>query len=120
MTYVKVKGFKIYSDRHGHARCYHRKTGTPIDLRKFPIGSAGFLVECQRLKDSMAITKPGTLGLLIENYRAHSDFLDLKPRTRSDYHRCMDYLKSIADTPLTSFKPTLIVRIRELNEEIRT
>ena len=27
MTVIRVKGFKIFDDRHGHKRCYHRKTG---------------------------------------------------------------------------------------------
>jgi hypothetical protein len=39
MTVVRVKGFNIFRDRFGHPRCYHRKTGTPIDLKKVPIGS---------------------------------------------------------------------------------
>ncbi len=43
MTIVRVKGFKIFPDRHGHLRCYHRKTGLSIDLKKAPIGSAEFL-----------------------------------------------------------------------------
>jgi hypothetical protein len=28
MTHVRVKGFKIFKDRHGRMRCYHRATGT--------------------------------------------------------------------------------------------
>ena len=30
MTYVRVSGFKIFKDRHGKQRCYHRKTGIKI------------------------------------------------------------------------------------------
>ena len=42
MTVVRVKGFKIFKDRHGRKRCYHRKTGEKIDLAKAPMGSAEF------------------------------------------------------------------------------
>ena len=38
MTHIRVKGFKIFEDRHGKPRCYHRKTGHKIDLQKAPLG----------------------------------------------------------------------------------
>jgi integrase len=116
MTHVRIKGFKIFRDRHGKPRCYHRATGTAVDLSKNPIGSAGFIAECSRitaLADKTSIAKPGTLGLLIARYRAHPSFTDLAARTRADYQRCFDYLKPIADTPLGRFNPPLVVRIRD-------
>jgi len=45
VTIIRVKGFKIFKDWHGHWRCYHRKTGVAIDLRKTPAGTAGFIAE---------------------------------------------------------------------------
>src|SRR5262245_45117330 len=57
--------------------------------------------------------KPGTLGLLMAEYRASPSFLDLAPRTQSDYQRCFDYLKPIADTSLDRFDRALVVRIRD-------
>jgi integrase len=115
MTVVRVKGFKIFKDRHGRERCYHRKTGEKIDLTKAPKGSAEFLAECARISAlATAVTpKPGTLGMLIEAYRGHAAFLDLAPRTRSDYQSVFDYLKPIADTPLVKFDRPLVVRIRD-------
>lgn len=116
MSAVRVKGFKIYRDRRGEWRCYHRASGTPIDLKAHALGSASFYVEAARLAEAMREelpAKPGTLGLLIESYRAHGDFLMLKTRTRADYQRCLDYLKPIADTPLIKFTAPLIVRIRD-------
>ena len=79
MTIIRVKGFKIFRDRHGHWRCYHRKTGLPIDLKKTPIGSAEFLAECGKIAviaDAKAAEKerPGTLGLLICDYRSRLSF----------------------------------------------
>jgi len=39
--------------------------------------------------------------------------MDLAPRTRADYQRCLDYLKPIADTALVKFDRALIVRLRD-------
>ncbi len=115
MTVVRVKGFKIFKDRHGRERCYHRKTGERIDLVKAPKGSPEFFAECARIAAISTATtpKPGTLGLLINAYRGHAAFTDLAPRTRSDYQAVFDYLKRIADTPLTAFDKPLVVRIRD-------
>jgi integrase len=117
MTVVRVKGFKIFEGRHrnGKQYCYHRRTGECIDLEKHPIGSAGFLAECARINAlaMAAAPKPGTLGLLIQAYRADSVFADLAPRTRIDYQRVFDYLKPIADIALVKFDRPLIVRIRD-------
>ena len=116
MTRVQVRGFKIFDDRHGKPRCYHRKTGIPIDLIANPIGSAGFLGECARiaaLEEKGQKPKPGALGLLIQRYREHEAFTDLAERTRGDYLKVFDYLHPIAETPLTWFTPPRIVRIRD-------
>ena len=113
MTSVRVKGFKIYKDRTGKWRCYHRATATPI---KSPIGTAEFFAECagiSRLAEAGNTPKPGTLGKLISEYRAHQDFLELRSRTRADYARCFDYLQAIEDTPLVRFTPALVVKIRD-------
>jgi integrase len=116
MTAIWVKGFKIFADRHGKMRCYHRATRTAIDLTKSPIGSAELFAECGRITELAKISgppKPGTLGLLVSEYRASSSFLDLAPRTQADYQRCLDYLKPIADTALVKFDRALVVRIRD-------
>lgn len=117
MTVVRVRGFKIFADRLGKMRCYHRATGTPIDLVKIPMGSAEFFAECARiasLSTAAGPAKPGTLGLLIARYRASPQFLeDIGPRTRSDYQRVFDYLQPIGDTALVAFDAPLIVRIRD-------
>ncbi len=118
MTVIRVKGFKIFRDRNGHLRCYHRKTGVPVDLKKAPIGSAGFIAECARITaiaDAKAAEKekPGTLGLLICDYRKSPIFQGLAHRTQADYQKVFDYLRPIADTPLVRFDRPLVVRIRD-------
>jgi hypothetical protein len=103
MTRVRVKGFRIFNDRHGKPRCYHRATRIPVDLQKAPLGSAHFFAECTRiaaLTTGTSAPKPGTLGLLILQYRAHAAFTDLAQRTRQDYQRVFDYLKPIDGTAL--------------------
>jgi integrase len=116
MTAIRVKGFKIFADRHGKMRCYHRATGIAVDLAKSPFGSAEFFAECARIAALTKLygpPKPGTLGHLISEYRASPSFLDLAPRTQADYQRCFDYLKPIAETPLVQFNSALVVRIRD-------
>lgn len=116
MSVIRIKGFKFYTDRHGHPRCYHRKTNTPVDVKNHAIGTAEFFAKCQEIsapKKPVRSAKPGTLGLLITSYKAHDAFLGLKQRTRADYQRCFSYLKALEETPLIAFKPTTIVKIRD-------
>jgi integrase len=116
VTHVRVKGFQIFRDRHGRPRCYHRRTRVAIDLEKSPLGSAAFFAACSTisaLQEAAPPPKPGTLGLLIADYRGSQAFGDLAPRTRQDYQRVFDYLRPIADTPLVRFNRPLIVSIRD-------
>jgi hypothetical protein len=98
-------------------RYYHRKAGVPVDLQKAPIGSAELILECARIAaiaDAKAAKeKPGTLGLLICDYRKSPVFQDLAPRTRADYQKLFDYMRPIADTLLVRFDRPLVVRIRD-------
>ncbi|AXS39695.1 tyrosine-type recombinase/integrase [Breoghania sp. L-A4] len=120
MSIVRIKGFQIFRDRFGKMRCYHRKSRTPVNLDNAPLGSAAFLAECTRINALEAPpSKPGTLGGLIEKYRASPAFLDLAPRTRSDYQRVFDYLQPIRDTPLTRFTTPFIVKLRDKTEHRR-
>ena len=116
MTRVRVKGFQIFRDRHGRMRCYHRYTRRAVDLVKAPLGSAEFFAECALISASTEAApkpKPGTLGLLITEYRRHDAFTALAPRTRQDYQRVFDYLKVIDEAPLAKFNRSLVVRIRD-------
>jgi hypothetical protein len=116
MTRISVKGFKIFHDRHGKLRCYHRATVAAVDLSKAPFGSAEFFAECARiagLKNVQAAIRPGTLGMLITEYRKHEAFITLAERTRRDYQRIFDFLKPIENTPLAKFNRSLVVRIQD-------
>jgi hypothetical protein len=61
MTAIRVKGFQIFTDRHGKMRCYHRASRTAVDLAKSPIGSAEFFAECARIAELTKLTAPPKL-----------------------------------------------------------
>lgn len=116
MAVIRVKGFQIFRDRHGKMRAYHRRTRTAVDLDKAPLGSAAFFAECARIAELVKATapeKPGTLGVLVKNYKAHPAFTGLAANTRRGYQMVFDYLRPIADTPLDRFDPPLVVGIRD-------
>jgi hypothetical protein len=105
MSIVRVKGIKRFRDRHGKWRCYHRKTGLPV---KADFGTGEFFAELARLEDlavHVGDPRPGSLGMLIVEYRGSAAFSGLAPRTRADYQRVFDYLKPIADTPFAQVRP---------------
>jgi len=118
MTLVRVKGFKIFNDRHGKPRCYHRVTGHKIDLQKTPLGSAGFFVECARIAAiaearKAQAPKPGTLGGLIKAYFQTEHFGNLADATKRDYRKCADFLNPILDTPVSAITTPLVSGIHD-------
>ena len=89
MTTIRIKGVKIFKDRHGRMRCYHRETGHKIDLGKVPLGSAAFFTECEKITaiaeaNKAKAPKVGTLGGLIQTYYETEHFKNLAPATRRD------------------------------------
>lgn len=113
MTRIKIKGFKIYKDRHGKQRCYHRKTGRAIDLEKYPLGSQAFMAQCEKMQRPDITGTAGTLGALIKQFRASPSFTRLKPNTRNFYDYAFTYLQPIYETDLDQFNRALVVRIRD-------
>lgn len=118
MTQVRVKGFKIFKDRHGKLRCYHRETGRKVDLSISPLGSAEFFAECESIRASMDAQKalaprPGTLGGLIKAYFETEHFRNLAPATRRDYGACVSYLEPIKNTPVNVIDTPLVAAIHD-------
>jgi integrase len=118
MTLIKVKGFKIFTDRHGKHRCYHRKTGHKIDLDKAPFGSAAFFAECEKIRalsDALKARepRPGTVGGILAAYFAEAHFLNLSERTRRDYRQCAAFLENIRDTPVHMIDTPLVAAIHD-------
>ncbi|RYH02745.1 hypothetical protein EU805_09060 [Salipiger sp. IMCC34102] len=118
MTRIKVRGFKIFEDRHGKPRCYHRSTGHKIDLDKAPLGSAVFFAECARIQAIAEARKnqepkPGTLGGLILVYFGTEHFKNRAAATQRDYRKCADFLHPIRDTPVSAINTPLIAGIHD-------
>ncbi|WP_417254123.1 tyrosine-type recombinase/integrase [Celeribacter sp.] len=118
MTLVRVKGFKIFADRHGKMRCYHRQTGQKIDLEKTPIGSAEFFSECARISAAAEALKqqepkPGTLEGLISVYFSEEHYLERSLASKREYQMCAKILKPIKDTPVSSIDTPLLAAIHD-------
>ncbi len=112
---VKISGFKRYKDRHGKLRCYHRNSGTPIDLEKYPFGSAEFLGECERiaLRNQIIPARNGSLKVLVTEYRRSPAFTELAESTQKDYLKVFDYLQPLMQLDVKDFTRTSIVQIRD-------
>ncbi|WP_295879203.1 tyrosine-type recombinase/integrase [uncultured Bartonella sp.] len=113
---VGLKYLKIYKDRHGILRCYHRKAGISIDLKKYPLNSPEFLAQYVRINnelDRASKARAGTLGKIVLEYKQHPAFTDLSAKTKSDYERYFRYLSPIFDTPIQQFSTPLVVKIRD-------
>jgi len=116
MTVVRVKGFQIFADRHGRMRCYHRRTKPLLISPKRRWAQPSSLPNAARLAEAGKLQlppKPGTLGMLITEYKKHPAFTDLAEPHQADYQRIFDYLRPITDTALTRFDAPLVVRIRD-------
>lgn len=119
MTHIRIKGFQIFKDRHGNLRCYHRASKIAVDLKKFPVGSAEFMGECARIA-ALCVrqsAKPGTLGLLVREYKKSPAWRDLQPRSQHWYGDIFKYLEPINDTLLIRFDRPLVIRIRDKAQE---
>ncbi|AHD07939.1 tyrosine-type recombinase/integrase [Phaeobacter gallaeciensis] len=118
MTFVRVKGFKIFADRHGQMRCYHRGTNQKVDLTKSPLGSVEFFADCARISAAAEAMKelqpkPGTLGGLFAAYFAEEHYLELSDATKREYRMCAEVLKNIRDTPVTTLDTPLLAAIHD-------
>lgn len=120
MTRIKVRGIKRYFEpKTGKVYCYHRKTLTRITS---PLGTPEFFAEIAaaelRLKTKPA-PRPGSLGLIIQAYRASPAFTSLKPLTKRDYERVLDYLRPMETASIADLTPADIVAIRERTFKLR-
>jgi len=115
-TVVRVKGIKRY--RHptsGILYCYHRATGIRIDE---PFGSPEFFERLAQLereaKDrDTAANRPGTLKALILDYKRSDAFLQLAPRTKSDYEKVFTFLEPLWNAPVKTVTAPQLARLRD-------
>ncbi len=110
MLEIKVPGVKVYRSR-GKLYAYHRRSGTRI---RAEFGTSVFLAEVERLNGARpADPRPGTLGALISAYRRSPEFLELAPRTRSDYQKVFDYLQPLDGDPLITITSAYVIEARD-------
>ena len=93
-------------------RCYHRETGTAIDLAKYPLGSPEFLKECERFKKPEK-TRSGTWGALVSEYKASPSYATLRANTQKFYGSALNYLAMFDQVSVEEFNRAAIVKIRD-------
>ena len=114
MSKVVLRGVKSYFEpRSGRTYTYHRKSGIRI---KASLGSPEFFAELAAAEATLkppAEGKPGSLALVMAEYRGSTEFLDLRPNTRAEYNRILDILAPLGPLAMVEMKPPDIVRIRD-------
>jgi integrase len=113
MTVVRVKGFKIFVDRHGKPRCYHRASRKKIDLIACPLGSVEFFAACERITASNVpvAVRPGTFGHIVALYRRSLEFESLANRTRENYQAQLNIVSPLADVAFNQLDHSRVIRI---------
>jgi integrase len=116
----KLKGFQIFKDKRGQQRCYHRKTRQSIDVKKYPLFSAGFYARCHEIitAEENKIIKIGTLGALMLDFKTRSHiYKTYSSKTRKNYENNFQYLMPLKDLQLRTIDPVTVVEIRDAAAE---
>jgi hypothetical protein len=108
---VRVKGVKRVRAK-GRIYYYDRQTGKRITST---YGTPEFFEEINGQRNTANARKslPGTIGALIEAYRASPEFTGLAPRTRADYQKVFDYLHAIESLPLIQIDEAAVMKFRD-------
>ncbi|MBB4286207.1 tyrosine-type recombinase/integrase [Roseospira goensis] len=110
MTVLRLRHVQRIRSR-GRTYYYHRPTRTRLPGEP---GSAEFMAAYAAAEGQMAPPPtPGTLGSLIEAYRASPEYAALAVETRRDYARVLDWLGKGRDTPLPAVTPRLVFALRD-------
>ena len=108
---VRVKGVKRVRAK-GRTYYYDRRSGRRITA---PYGAPEFFLELEQIRGTAKVraATPGTLGGLIQAYRASPEFAGLAPRTRSDYQKIFNYLAAIEGIPLIQIDEAAVMLFRD-------
>lgn len=114
MTKIQIKGVKRYFEpKTGRTYAYHRKSGIPL---KAVFGTPVFFAELAAAEAKLRprpAAKPGSLELVIAEYRTSTEFLDLRPNTRTEYDRILDILAPLSALTMVEVRSADMVRIRD-------
>lgn len=118
MVEMKIKHIKKVTS-NGCTYYYDRISGKRIHA---PFGTADFLGELEILRTGIESTTPtpppaGTFGSMVTAYRMSPEFAGLAPRTRKDYARVFDFLKSMRHVPVSGIDQPGILKIRNKANE---
>lgn len=119
MTWVRMAGLKIVRSK-GRVYAYHRATGkrltaSPRRVAGAWVASPELTAEVAALEALPSTPKAGTVHALLVSYRASRSFDELKPRTKIDYRRCMNWICDRAGTE--SPRGLAPVRAREIRDK---
>jgi integrase len=112
VTKLPLPGLKrFFEKKTGKTYCYHRKSGTRL---KSEFGTVAFIAELQRIEAAWKAKAPtkGTLGEVIDRYRATPEFERLKPVTKRDYERVMAYLEKLRPMPTSAITRDFVIDVR--------
>lgn len=118
MVAFRVKGLNKVKSK-GKVYYYHRKSGRRIVSKP---GTPDFFAE---IADAVASIKgkdkpaPGTLGMIMDAYRASRFFLDKKAATRLSYERALQMLEPLRDMPLSKITSGFAAELRDRLAEKR-
>lgn len=102
----------------GRTYLYHRHTRVRLDVdatgrQRTPEEIHAAWAREEARHHGRARPVGGTLGALIVAYRASPEFIGLAAKTRRDYARILDWLKPLADQPLTAIDTPRVMKIRD-------
>jgi integrase len=106
MSTIRLRYVNCFVDRHGRPRAYFRWRGHSWPL-PMPEGSAAFMDRYRDYLDRIADTSApspsaavayvkGSVGWVIEKYLAHAQFTSKAAKTRDNYRRALDDVRSRA------------------------
>lgn len=84
---------KKYIWRHPSGRVHFRKTGMKLILMTAPEGTEAFDRQYWEILTGKRMQAKTSWNSLMDDYRTSDRWTGLKPRTRSDYDKVMDYLR---------------------------
>lgn len=112
---VRIKHIKKATGANGEVYYYDRISGKRI---KSKYGTAEFVAEIAEVRKGFegrkkGQTKPeGTWGWLVEYWKTTPEWDNLKPLTRKDYERVLNYLAYLDPVPLKALDEPRIMAIR--------
>lgn len=110
---VRVKGVKQVRSASGKIYYYHRATRKRLKAKP---GTMAFAAEVDRLDKGMrtlAQSSVGTFGALVTAYLASPEYQQLAERTRDDYRKVLDYLKTMDRMPVAQIDAPFMIGLRD-------